>query len=212
MSVLKRKRNISNLEFYHNALKLRMMMTEFLLKDFGLKDRRRNLEYAKEIYHFSDEDINQLENILTSYNMKNSFIDCFPSWFIDKERMYFMDLLRDLIHNITCANTIYITNKEEYFERRNYQNRAISICEDLLQEMQYIIYVCHPNAEKYMVYVDIIELEITLLKGWRKSDNKVAKNLGNFYNSSVSGSNFANVNSNGNANNNNASNTNGVRP
>lgn len=177
MSVLKRKRNISKMEFYHNAIKLRLMITEFLLKDFGIKSRRRNLEFAKDVYDIEDEDVEEIENILSSYDLKNSFIDNFPSWLIDKERDYFMDLLRSLMKNICSANTIHITNKEEYYMRRNYQTQAICDCENLLQEMQYIIYVTHPNVEKYMPYVDIIEKEIALLKGWRKSDNKIMKSL-----------------------------------
>ena len=178
MTILKRKRNVAKMEFYHNAIKLRIMITEFLLKDFGLKDRRRNLEFAKDLYNINDDDLNEIEEIMTAYDLKNSFIDRFPSWLIDKERDYFMDILRDLIQNICNANTIRITNIEEYYLRRNYQNKAICDCENLLQEMQYIIYVCHPNVEKYMKYVDIIEKEIALLKGWRKSDNKIMKSLG----------------------------------
>lgn len=177
MSVLKRKRNISKMEFYHNAIKLRLMITEFLLKDFGIKSRRRNLEFAKDVYDIEYEDVEEIENILSAYDLKNSFIDNFPSWLIDKERDYFMDLLRSLMKNICSANTIHITNKEEYYMRRNYQTQAICDCENLLQEMQYIIYVTHPNVEKYMPYVDIIEKEIALLKGWRKSDNKIMKSL-----------------------------------
>ena len=177
MSVLNRKRNISKMEFYHNAIKLRLMITEFLLKDFGIKSRRRNLEFAKDVYDIEDEDVEEIENILSAYDLKNSFIDNFPSWLIDKERDYFMDLLRSLMKNICSANTIHITNKEEYYMRRNYQTQAICDCENLLQEMQYIIYVTHPNVEKYMPYVDIIEKEIALLKGWRKSDNKIMKSL-----------------------------------
>ena len=33
------------------------------------------------------------------------------------------------------------------------------------------------DAEKYMQYVEIIEKEIALLKGWRKGDNKIASRL-----------------------------------
>ena len=165
------------MEFYHNAIKLRLMITEFLLKDFGIKSRRRNLEFAKDVYDIDDEDLSEIEDILSAYYIKNSFIDNFPSWLIDKERDYFMDLLRDLMKNICSANTIHITNKEEYYLRRNYQTQAICDCENLLQEMQYVIYVTHPNVEKYMPYVDIIEKEIALLKGWRKSDNKIMKSL-----------------------------------
>lgn len=89
MAILKRKRNVAKMEFYHNAIKLQIMMTEFLLRDFGLKNRRRNLLFAKEVYDINDEDLKEIEDVLSAYNMKNSFIDNFPSWLIDKERDYF---------------------------------------------------------------------------------------------------------------------------
>ena len=80
--------------------------------------------------------------------------------------------------NICSANTIHITNKEEYYDAKKLSNTMqFVIVKILLQEMQYIICVCHPNVEKYMVYVDIIEKEIVLLKGWRKSDNKIFKEI-----------------------------------
>ena len=66
MSVLKRKRNVSKMEFYHNAIKLRLMITEFLLKDFGIKSRRRNLEFAKNVYDIEEEDVEEIENILSA--------------------------------------------------------------------------------------------------------------------------------------------------
>ena len=62
------------------------------------------------------------------------------------------------------------------------------------------------NADKYLRFGELIEKEIALLKGWRKSDNKFKRAI------SDTAANFANVNNNGNANNNNASNSNGVRP
>lgn len=54
--------------------------------------------------------------------------------------------------------------------------------------------------------------EISLLKGWRKSDNKRWVQSIQTHYSVNSATNFCNANNNGNANNNNASNTNGVRP
>ena len=118
MSVLKRKRNISKMEFYHNAIKLRLMITEFLLKDFGIKSRRRNLEFAKDVYDIEDEDVEEIENILSAYDLKNSFIDNFPSWLIDKERDYFMDLLRSLMKNICSANNSYNKQRRILYEKK----------------------------------------------------------------------------------------------
>ena len=62
------------------------------------------------------------------------------------------------------------------------------------------------DVNKYLRFADLIQTEINLLKGWRKSDNKFKRAISN------SASNFASVNNNGNANYNNASNSNGVRP
>jgi uncharacterized protein YjbK len=90
-----------------------------------------------------------------------------------------MQNLRELMRNITCANSIYPVCEEELTERRIYQDRAIGNCETLLQEMAYAISILSVDANKYMVYVDMIDREIALLKGWRKSDNKLKRKLKN---------------------------------
>ena len=40
MSVLKSKRGLSKMEFYHNARKLRRELTEFLRRNFGVHSRK----------------------------------------------------------------------------------------------------------------------------------------------------------------------------
>lgn len=82
-----------------------------------------------------------------------------------------------MIMNITAANSIYPTNESEYYDRRNYQNHAIGNCEQLLQEMQYIISVIPVDVNKFMPYTKMIVKEIQLLKGWRKSDNRILKSI-----------------------------------
>lgn len=95
---------------------------------------------------------------------------------------------------------------EELVERRLHQDRAIGQCYRLTQELQYAIETLPVDVNKYLRFGELIQTEINLLKGWRKSDNKFKRAI------SDSASNFANVNNNGNANYNNASNPNGVRP
>lgn len=77
--------------------------------------------------------------------------------------------------------------------------------------MQYAIETLPVDVNKYLRFAEMIQTEINLLKGWRKSDNKFKSALQERV-ISDSASNFANVNNNGNANYNNASNSNGVRP
>ena len=84
-------------------------------------------------------------------------------------------ILRNLINNITSANTIYAVNESEVEDRRRYQTEAIANCEQLLQEMQYVISVLPCDINKFMPYVGLIEEEIKLLKGWRKSNSKILR-------------------------------------
>lgn len=177
MSVVKSKRKLSTMEFFHNALLLRKSVTELLMRDFGVKGFKRNIKFVGSVEHFEPEDKRLMEEVFDKYNMGRCFEDEYPNWLIEKERIYFLDILRSLIKNIVKANTIYPVNMNEYKERRSYQNNAISDCEDLLQEMQYMISIVPVDAEKYMQYVEIIEKEIALLKGWRKGDNKIASRL-----------------------------------
>lgn len=127
-------------------------------------------------------------------------------WFIKDERQAVVDCLRSIGEEVFTANSIYPTYMEELVERRLHQDRAIGQCYRLTQELQYAIETLPVDVNKYLRFAEMIQTEINLLKGWRKSDNKFKRAI------SDSASNFANVNNNGNANYNNASNSNGVRP
>ncbi len=179
MSVVKSKRNLSTMEFFHNAIVLRKKITELLLRDFGIKQFKRNIHFVGNVENFTEEEKKIVENIFEKHEMGHCFLDDFPLWLIEKERIYFIDILRELFKNIVKANSLYPVNISEYYERRSLQNNAIGCCEDLLQEMQYILTIFPVDAEKYMSYVEIIEKEIALLKGWRKSDNKIATRIKN---------------------------------
>lgn len=174
MSVLKNKRSLSNLEYYHNAITLRKDITFLLLRDFGVKDKiRKTSSLTKEM---TPEDTIVFQNLINKYECTN-VLEEFPVWLIDKMRNNIMNILYLLIMNISQAFSINPTNLNEFQERRNFQNRAIGNCEQLLQEMQYIISIIPVDANKYIPYVENIQKEIFLLKRWRKSDNKLLKNL-----------------------------------
>jgi len=177
MSVVKGKRCLSSMEFYHNAIVLRKRTTELLMRDFGIKSFKRNFKYVAKCSEFSEEDMETFVGLSEKYGIGRDVEDEYPNWLIDKFRSYVMDILRDLMINITKANSIFATNIYECNVRRNYQNEAISDCFCLLEEFQYIISVVPVDAEKYMPYVELIDNEIALLKGWRKSDHKIYERI-----------------------------------
>jgi hypothetical protein len=157
MSVLKNKRSLSKLEFYLNARTLREEVTNFLLRDFGVRDKIRK---------FKNED-----------NVEVTVIEEYPEWLITFFRQSIINILRSLMMNITAANTIYPVTMEELAERRKCQTAAIYNCEHLLQEMTYCADVLPVELSKFLPYVDKIAFEIKLLKGWRKSGNELARKI-----------------------------------
>ena len=134
MSVLKNKRSVSSLEFYHNAIMLRREITMLLLRDFGIKDKVRSVKSLYGVPGMEPEDEQKFREIVEKYEMKATIIEEYPAWLIDKMRNNIMNILHNMIMNITQANTIYPVCESEFYDRRNFQNHAIGNCEYNLTE------------------------------------------------------------------------------
>jgi hypothetical protein len=204
MTVVKRKRKESQFEVFHHFYKVRKNITDLLLRDFGYSAKKSEGYLSK---MFGGRPYDELkEHEQKHYDLRKRKTNSFEEWFILDQREAVMDCLRNIMEYIFVANSIYPLYPEELVERRIHQDKAIGQCYRLLQELQYAIETLPVDITSYLRFAEEIEKQISLLKGWRKSDNKFKRAL------SKSATNFANVNNNGNANNNNASNSNGVRP
>lgn len=203
MSVLKSKRKESQFEVFHHLTKMRKEVTDLLLRDFGY-DLERADKRIEKMFGKSYEELTPEEKV--RYDKLKEKNRAFDEWFVSDERQTVVDCLRTITEEVYVANSIYPTYMEELIERRLHQDKAIGQCYRLTQELQYAIETLPVDVNKYLRFATMIQTEINLLKGWRKSDNKFKRAF------SDSASNFANVNNNGNANYNNASNSNGVRP
>lgn len=204
MSVLKSKRKASQFEVFHHFYKMRKEVTDLLLRDFGYDYNRAENKVAKMFGGRSHTELTPEEK--SRYDRLMEKNRAFDEWFIEDERKVIVDCLHSIGENVFLANSIYPTYMEELIERRLCQDKAIGLCYRLTQELQYAIETLPVDVNKYLRFAEMIQTEINLLKGWRKSDNKFKRAI------SDSASNFANVNNNGNANYNNASYSNGVRP
>jgi len=204
MSVLKSKRRQSQFEVFHHLYKLRKNMTDLLLRDFGYSLEKAEKGLNRRFSNRAYEELNEDEKAL--YDRLKRRWDAFNEWFIVDERKVIVDCLREITKHVYIANSIYPTCEEELIQRRIHQDEAIGQCYRLTQELQYAIETLPVDVNTYTQFGQDIQTEINLIKGWRKSDNKFKGAI------SISASNFANVNNNGNCNNNNAGNSNGVRP
>lgn len=179
MSVLLINRSLSELEFYHNAIQLYDEMTGLFLRNFSIKSKTRPVisesEKAKvlEDYPFMERVFRRLDKLEQS-----EVVHEYPNWLIEQYRTRMLEQLDALLDNITDANTIYPINDHELEVRRDYQTAAIGNCEKLLQIMQRAMVALPVDVNKFLPYVDMIDKEVALLKGWRKANSKIKKRLG----------------------------------
>ena len=176
MSVPKGKRDLSNLQFFHNALVIRKEITQLLLRDFGVKDRVRDITLSFD--QMEEEDAEVFFALAEKYNY-NKVLEEYPDWLINHCRINLLNLCHNLIMNITNAYNIHPVNIAECDQRRLAQDYAINNCYQMLQEMTFVIEIFPVNANKLMRYVGMLNEEITLLKRWRKSDSKLYQTLKN---------------------------------
>lgn len=172
MSVLARKRKLSELKFYDNAIRLRRSMIYLLMRDLGAKRGVRDIKWM--VKDIPPQDAELLLAVAERNGLKRFETD-WPSWVIEKLRDNIWTLLTDMMTAITRAYTIFATSKAEADERRLNQDRAIACCESLLKELELAIDILPVDANKYKQQVKIITEEIMLLKGWRKAGNKKVK-------------------------------------
>ena len=173
MSVLKANQKPSPFEVEHHAYKIRTVITDLALRKFGLK------EYAEKPKPetYSKWSQQQKDGYDKSVAQNKGRYEAFIEWFIPDEQKSILDLCRNMIHEIFLANEIYPQHLCECDERRLHQDLAIGYCENLIQELQYVITTLHVNIEKYETITKMIVHEQNLIKGWRKSDNKVRKKI-----------------------------------
>lgn len=174
MSVLARKRKLSELKFYDNAIRMRRSMIYLLMRDLGAKRGVRDIKWM--VKDIPPQDAELLLAVAERNGLKRFETD-WPSWVIEKLRDDIWALLTDMMTAITRAYTIFATSKAEADERRLNQDRAIACCESLLKELELAIDILPVDANKYKTQVKIITEEIMLLKGWRKAGNKKVKEL-----------------------------------
>ena len=159
MSVLKSKRKPSQFEVFHHLNKMRKAVTDLLLRDFGY-DLDKAVKKVETTFGGRPYEELMEKNI------------AFAEWFIADERKVIVDCLRSITEEVYVANSIYPTYREELIERRVHQDRAVGQCYRLTQELQYAIETLPVDVNKYLRFAEMIQTEINLLKGWRKSDNK----------------------------------------
>ncbi len=176
MSVVYGERGLSAMEFWKQVCRLEKDIIFILLHDFGIKNRTKTPDFYTRILNFTEEDAAKLKELCDKYNI-TKITDQYPEWLIKYFRETILKIITQLKQNIRDANEVYPYYESEYYTRRYFQDNAIRKCGELYD----IFTVCKDalpvDAERFERFVARIENIATLLKKWRKSDNRILREI-----------------------------------
>ena len=143
---------------------------------------RFNLSYNQEEL---ERKINQMCGMTKPESLEDTRIDCdeslhevnyeFASWFIKELRQNILDSIRTLSKEIYIANSIYSTSMREVQEVRIHQDRSIALLYLIDNELKQSLSespIPLMSDKKLAKLSNMIQAQINLIKGWRKSATK----------------------------------------
>ena len=93
-------------------------------------------------------------------------------WLLKTFRQKLVDATFDLMEHVNIANGIYPITILEFDERRLNQDKAMTDCYHILHILQQAIHFLYLKPSKVEAIVGLIDEELRLLKGWRRSEYK----------------------------------------
>lgn len=175
MSTHEGERKPSRFEARDHYYELRDEVTYLIMMDFGFSQEK----YEKQIerYAHMHRNASNVDEVVARYREK---CERFQTKFIDREAIAVLDIMRKIESEFTAGNAINPVKDNpaqimEYCMRRRHMDEAISQCDVLKQEIQYIIRVLPVNLNKYVRFSKAIDKQIALYKGVRQADNKFLK-------------------------------------
>lgn len=176
MSVPAWRRNRSKLDAEYEAVKFRVIVTQMIMRNFGLKvdknkykplvSQRLRQQYP-DLKKFFDKVEKYQDNAEASMELKE-----YDKWFVRKVRNRLYDYVADLIKFIAGANEIKCQFGFEYEDRIRLQDKAISMLEDISQEVNFVEEHFNIDLNKYMNYAAQKKKCKSLLYKWKRSTVK----------------------------------------
>lgn len=163
------------MQFFITAVKIEDDLTQLLLRNFGVKDKCRDLKIPGSVRQISPQDRAKIMQILEPYNAGADILLEYPQWLLSHKREQILDAASRIVAFIVEANSIYPVCREEAVKRRCLQDDAIGQCWLLQAYLNSMARNLPSDANKLKPFVELIAQEIELLKGWRKSDKFIKK-------------------------------------
>lgn len=148
-------------------------MTELSFRGFG-KNKRK---FPREPKNFNTWSAQSQDNWYKTQEEKLAQQELWDMNFIATETRIVDAVCREIVYLIDRANTMNPQYLCECDEQRKMQDKAIGLCNNLKRELNHIAATIPSNANYLAVQTELIEKEIAILRGWRKSCNPIRKNV-----------------------------------
>ena len=171
MSVPSWNRTASKLDAFYEAVKLRHIVTQIIMRNFGLKREKCNSligRQAREKYPELQKLFERIDNYQNEVE-KQKLLTEYPEWFITRVRENLFRYSSDLVSNISAANEILCRTKEEYIKRILLEDEAIADIARIRQEVLFIEEFLNIDLNRYMEYSEQLENTRNYLYKWKKS-------------------------------------------
>lgn len=179
------KRSESRFDAQYHAEKIAVEIILLINKDFGIviPNDGKDIDVGKwalsdNIVHI-EGDLRTKSSNITDTSLIIQFqndgvitLGQYKTWILNKYKELLWSQAQDLILFIRTANSINPICISEFYERRAYQNRALSTCFSLIGYLDQLVTVLGAKPKKYTQLIALLNEELRMLKKWRSSDYK----------------------------------------
>ena len=165
--IKKSERKESKLQTIHNAYKIRMAVTKLAENDFYINSSKVENIIAEKIKRFPEEEQQKIKKRTYQYFEQQ----------LNRSTNSVIELATGISRHLRIANTIFPTYISEFEERRIEMDRAMSCCNALQDELQYVGECLYADLNKYTNLVLLIQQEFNMIKALRQSDKRFLKNI-----------------------------------
>jgi hypothetical protein len=173
MAVLKKDKNLSEMEFFKIASRIQASVYHMCLRDFGLRPFPFHY-YEKSDIKINSGVIDKKGNMIKIPVIETAHVGygVIPEWAFAEARVKFIAATDKIMEGVLVANAIYPVGMEELAERRRYQTQALAYCTVLNHHIAFYSKQFKFNLEPWKNIIEDIDQLNKLIRGWKKSDNR----------------------------------------
>lgn len=170
------KRSSSKLDTFYEAVKLRHIVTQMIMRSFGLNTKKKQPKrLVSDRLKQEHPDLAKFFKKVDDYQEmveETELLREYEEWMLEKVRDNLFRYCSDLVAHISKANEVLCKRSCEYEERLILMDKAIEDVAAIRQEVNFVEEFFDVDLNKYMNYSEQLEKVKNFLYKWKRSFNK----------------------------------------